>query len=229
MMNCIVVDDDEVSRMIVTQLVQQNDELNLVHVCDNAKDAYKILQQGGIDLAFLDIEMPNMTGLELVESLINTLPQVIFITSNPNHAVKAFEYGLVDYIMKPLTLPRFLKAVQKAQANLKKPILDSQTPDDIYVKSDGNIIRIKLNQIDYVEALSDYVIIHAAEKRVVVHSTMKNMEQRLHINDFVRVHRSFIVHINKIDTLTGNNLIVRNKEIPIGASYKNALLEKLKL
>jgi len=162
----------------------------------------------------------------MVESLENA-PQVVLITSNPEYAVQAFELSITDYLVKPIKYVRFLKSVEKVRSNLTSPILDSLNKEDIYVKSDSKIVKIKLDDIQFVEALSDYVIINTAEKRYIVHSTMKSIEQKLSQNNFTRVHRSYIVNIDKIQTIEDLNIIMPKKSIPIGASYKNAFLSKL--
>jgi len=226
-MNCLVVDDDEFAREVVKQFIARTEGLVLTGECNNATDAYLMLRKGEIDLVFLDVEMPGMTGIELVKTL-EVIPNVIMITSRQEYAVEAFEYGLTDYLVKPINYPRFLKAIDKVKetrANIKDV---EQRQDDIYVKSDSKIMRIKLDTILFVEALSDYVLIHTDNgKKTIVHATMKGMETKLPSASFVRVHRSFIVNIRKIDTIEDLSIIMPNKIIPVGASYKNSFLEKL--
>ncbi len=230
-MNCIVVDDDEFSREVVRNFIHKTNEsgseMNLVAECDNALDAYNVLTKGGIDMVFLDVEMPDMNGLELVESL-DSLPQIILITGQNQYAVKAFEFGLTDYLVKPISYARFLQAVNKAKKNLAEPVLDTQGSDDIYVKADNKIVRIALQDIFFIEALADYVIINTENKKYIVHSTMKGLEKRLPEAEFVRVHRSYIVNISRVDTIEDNAMIIMpQKTIPIGGSYRTKFLDKL--
>ncbi|MEH0158695.1 LytTR family DNA-binding domain-containing protein [Limibacter armeniacum] len=226
-MNCIIVDDEEVSRMIVRDFVERTPSLKLIAECDNAVEAFKIMKEEAIDIIFLDIEMPEMTGIELVQSL-DSLPQVILITGRKDFGAEAYEYSLTDYLIKPINYPRFMKAVEKAQNNLQKDILDTQGNDDnIYVKADNRIVRIKLSDIYFIEALSDYVIINMESKKYIIHSTMKGLEQKLPSDMFTRVHRSYIVNLTKIDSIEDMSIVMPQKAIPIGNSYKSAFLSKL--
>lgn len=225
-MNCLVVDDEEVSRKVVESFVARTNFLNLVGVLDNALDAYEQLKKQEVDILFLDIDMPNMSGIELVESLDN-LPQVILITGRTDVGAKAFEYGLTDYLEKPVNYPRFLKAVEKARNNLGKNVWDTQNTDHLYVKVDGRVVRLLLDEILFVEALSDYVIINTPQKKHIVHSTMKGLVSRLPESQFARVHRSYIVNVDKLESIEEGVIVMPKKQIPIGASYKEKFLKRL--
>ena len=229
-MRCIIVDDDEFSRNVVETFVARTQSLELVAICANALEAHEVLQRETIDVVFLDVEMPQMSGIELVQSL-DSLPQVILITGRSEYAVDAYEYGLTDYLVKPIEYPRFLKAVSKAQENLQKPVLDTASPNgrDLFVKADNKIVRLLFADINFVEALSDYVIINTPAKRYIVHSTMKGIEQKLPEADFVRVHRSYIINLKQIQTIEDSGIVMEQKTIPIGASYRNKFLKKLNL
>jgi DNA-binding LytR/AlgR family response regulator len=223
------VDDEDMSRNIVRHFVEQTSFLTLAKECADAIEAANFLQQNPVDLLFLDIEMPQMSGMELVKSL-QVKPQVIFITSRSDYAVEAFEYNVTDYLVKPITYARFLKAVTKA-----KEVFDTQQPlqlysKDLYIKSDSKIVKINLKDLLYVEALADYVMMYTASgNRHVVHSTMKGVEKKLNSGEFVRVHRSFIVNIEKIEAIEDLSIIINKKLIPIGASYKDSFLKKLNI
>ncbi|MEM1136539.1 MAG: LytTR family DNA-binding domain-containing protein, partial [Bacteroidota bacterium] len=222
-----VVDDEEVARIITKDFVERTAQLELVAVMDNAIDAYNLLKKEKIDLVLLDIEMPEMTGIELMESLEDK-PQCILVTARNDLAVKAYELAITDYLVKPVVYKRFLQAIQKVEANANKAVLDTQGSEDLYVKADSKIVRIKLDSIKFVEALSDYVIIHTEQKKYIVHSTMKGIANRLPNDEFSRVHRSFIVNIKQIETIEDmSNIIMPNKIIPIGASYKSDFFKKL--
>jgi DNA-binding LytR/AlgR family response regulator len=228
-MNCIIVDDEEMSRNIVRHFVEQTSFLTLVHECANGIEAANVLRQTPVDLLFLDIEMPQMSGMDLVKSL-QVKPQVIFITSRSDYAVEAFEYNVTDYLVKPITYARFLKAVTKA-----KETFDAQQPlqlysKDLYIKSDSKIVKINLKDLLYVEALADYVMMYTSTgNRHVVHATMKGVEKKLNSGEFVRVHRSYIVNIEKIEAIEDLSIVINKKLIPIGASYKENFLKKLNI
>jgi DNA-binding LytR/AlgR family response regulator len=228
-MNCLIVDDEDMSRTIVQHFVEQTNFLNLVQSCSDAIQAANVLQQTPVDVLFLDIEMPHMTGMELVKSL-QVKPQIIFITSRTDYAVEAFEYNVTDYLVKPITYARFLKAVTKA-----KEQFDAQQPvqlhsKDLYIKTDSKIVKLNLKDLLYVEALADYVMFYTANgSRHVVHSTMKGVEKKLNSGEFIRVHRSFIINIEKIDAIEDLSIVINKKLIPIGASYKDGFLKKLNI
>jgi DNA-binding LytR/AlgR family response regulator len=228
-MTCLIVDDEDMSRSIVQHFVEQTNFLSLVQSCSDAIQAANVLQQTPVDVLFLDIEMPHMSGMELVKSL-QVKPQVIFITSRADYAVEAFEYNVTDYLVKPITYARFLKAVTKA-----KEIFDAQQPvqlhsKDLYIKTDSKIVKIHLKDLLYIEALADYVMFYTANgSRHVVHSTMKGVEKRLSSGDFMRVHRSFIINIEKIESIEDLSIVINKKLIPIGASYKDGFLKKLNI
>lgn len=227
-LKCLVVDDEEFAREVVKQFISRTEGLTLWKECDNAEDTFVLLRDGKADLVFLDVEMPGMSGIDLVKTL-EVVPPIIMITSRQEYAVDAFEYGLTDYLVKPINYPRFLKAVDKAQNRTQntQSVERSQGEEDIYVKSDGKIVRLKLDSILFIEALSDYVIINTASRKLIVHSTMKGMESKLPSSDFARVHRSYIINIKKIDEIQDTSVLMPDKIIPIGASYRNRFLEKL--
>ncbi|MEN7546725.1 LytTR family DNA-binding domain-containing protein [Rapidithrix thailandica] len=224
-MDCIIVDDESVARQIIKTHVLNTPELTLVGEFEDSIEAFNFLKDNKVDVAFLDIEMPEMTGMDLVQS-IPDLPQIILITAQKEYALEAFEYNVVDFLVKPVRYPRFMKALDKVKQNLQKT--SEKAPEDqIYVKADNKIVRLTLEDIFFIEALSDYVIINTLQKKYVVHSTMKGMEKRLAATNFIRVHRSYIVNINKIDTIEDMTIVMPQKEIPIGASYKSSFMEKL--
>ena len=226
-MNCLVVDDDATFREIIKGQIAMAEGLKLIGECDNAFQALHILKKGHIDILFLDQEMPGMKGMQLVEKL-ESLPQIILISGKKDIGAKAFELGLTDYFLKAnITTERFLKAIHKAKVNLDAPILNViGNEDHIYVKSNGKIIRIKLNDIFFVEALADYVMINLENKRHIVHSTMKAIETKLG-SLFMRVHRSYIVKLSKVETIEDMSIKMPQKSIPIGASYKIMFLSTL--
>jgi DNA-binding LytR/AlgR family response regulator len=233
-MNCLIVDDEEMSRNIVRHFVEQTDFLNLVGICSDAIEAANFLKKENVDLIFLDIEMPGMTGYELLESFSENPPQIILVTGKKEYAADAFNYDVTDYLVKPLTYSRFLKAVTRAQERLSgQPAGGTSSsrklPDDLYVRSDSKIVKVNFNEIYYVEALADYIMIFTADSKLIVHSTMKGFQSRLPQEKFVRVHRSYIINADKIEAIENLFVVINKKHIPIGASYKDEFMKRLNL
>ena len=230
LMNCIIVDDDEMSRTIVRHFVEQTKSLNLVGMCADGIEAVNLLRTDPVDVIFLDVEMPEMTGIELVKSL-TVKPQVVIITSRSDYAVEAFEYSISDYLVKPITYARFLKSVERVRENIgRENAGNTQAPSqDLYIKTDSKIIKVSLNELLYVEALADYVVLHTATARYIVHSTMKGIERKLSDGAFVRIHRSHIINTNKIESIEDLSVVINKKYIPIGASYKENFLKRLNI
>lgn len=227
-MNCMIIDDEQMSRLALKMLIEQTNFLHLHHEFESPVQA--IAHLGEVDLVFLDVEMPQMTGLQFLEN-VAIAPQIILTTSKPEYAVNAFEYSVTDYLVKPLEYPRFLKAVLKAQQNHKASMANAipynTTSDSIFIRTDARIVKISLSHITYIEALADYVTLHVGEERYIIHATMKALEKKLPITEFVRVHRSFIVNINKITAIEDFNIAIGKRVIPIGASYKDSFLKKI--
>lgn len=227
-MNCIIVDDEQMSRDAVEHCVKQTDFLQVVKVCSNAIDAIKVLEKNHIDLVFLDVEMPEMSGLDMIRNL-QKLPQIILITSKKNYAIEAFEYHVTDYIVKPVSMGRFTKAVQRAKEIHEKQHHIAVAQDHIFVKSDSRFIQIKTRDILWIEALGDYVNIYTAKEKFTILSTMKDLESKLKAAEFVRVHRSYIVRIDRVKAIEDTVLVIEQKVIPIGKSFKENLMTRLNL
>jgi len=228
LMNCIIVDDDEMSRTIVRHFVEQTKSLSLVGMCADGIEAANLLQTDPVDVIFLDVEMPEMTGIELVKSL-TIKPQVVIITSRSDYAVEAFEYSISDYLVKPITYARFLKSVERVRENISNQHFGHAPSRDLYIRTESKIVKVSLDELLYVEALADYVILHTAATRYIVHSTMKSIERKLSDGTFVRIHRSHIVNTKKIDSIEDLSVVINKKYIPIGASYKENFLKKLNI
>ncbi len=240
MMNAIIVDDEPLALDVLETYVGKLDSINLVGRCQNALEALELLKKESVDLIFLDIQMPQLTGIDFVKSLSNP-PLVIFTTAYPNYALEGFELNVIDYLLKPIAFDRFMKAVNKASDQLEllrkeaAPVAatpaaeSSEQKDFIFVKSDKKLIKIKYDDIIYIEGLKDYVIIRLAESRVITLQTMKSLETKLPLDKFKRIHRSYIVGLDKINAIVGNMVEVIEKKapkhIPIGKNYREELLE----
>ncbi len=232
-MNCIIIDDDEMSRRVVEEFIGRTDFLNLTNSYTNAVEAINYLKQGAeVHLIFLDVEMPEMTGIEFLNSL--TLPpQVIIISSKEKYAIQAFDYSVTDYLLKPITYARFFKAASKAYELFNKGRSLNDTDKEIFIKKNSSLVRIKYNDILWVEALENYVVINTTTDKFTIHFTMKSIENQLPLVKFKRVHRSFIVNVSRITSIEDNSVIIKmtdsKKVIPIGKSYRDRLLNEINL
>ena len=231
MINSIIVDDEPLALDVLETYIEKMPELNLVQRCSNALEANEALKKHDIDLMFLDIQMPQLTGIDFLKTLANP-PIVIFTTAYPNYAIEGFELDALDYLLKPISLERFMKAANKAidQINLQNNEGGADGEDFIFVKADKKLIKVKYADIVYIEGLKDYVIIRQEEgKRVITLQTMKSLEAKLPANLFKRIHRSYIVGIGKIDAVLGNMVKVtekgQKKHLPVGKNYREDLLK----
>jgi len=226
MIKTLIVDDEPLALDIIESYIEKIPDLELVARCDNAIDANEILQKEHVDLLILDIQMPQMTGIELVKSL-RSKPKVIFTTAYSEYAVEGFELDAVDYLLKPVAFDRFMKAVNKVKDGADRSTVAADD-DFFFVKADKKLMKIHFNEILYIEGLKDYVIIKKEAGRVIALQTMKSLEAKLPSNIFMRVHRSYIVNIAKIKAVVGNSLeLIENgktKDIPIGKNYKDDLI-----
>lgn len=231
-MNCIIIDDDKLSCRVIEEFIGRTENLVLLHTFNNAVDAINALKvEDEIDLIFLDIEMPEMTGLDFMDTLVNA-PQIIVVSSKEKYALDAFEYDVTDYLLKPIQYGRFYKAVNKALVRYNKGKLDTKG-DEIFIKHNSSLVRLKYNEILWVEALENYVIVNTYNEKFTIHFTMKAIEQKLPATKFSRVHRSFIVNTSSINVIEDNAILIRthdgSKSIPIGKSYKEKLMGDINL
>ena len=225
-MNVIIVDDEPLALEVIETYLSNFPELKLLAKCANAIEAYEALENHNIDLMFLDIQMPQISGIDFLKSLKNP-PKVIFCTAFPNYALEGFELNVVDYLLKPFSLDRFTKAVQKFKEiynkNDKALSTEAALPDYIFVKADKKLIKVHFEDIFFVEGLKDYVMLHTPTGRIVTLQTMKSLEEKLPSDTFIRIHRSYIVNLKLIELLESNAVIVNKKKIPIGKNYKDEL------
>jgi DNA-binding LytR/AlgR family response regulator len=237
MIKAIIVDDEPLALDVLETYIDKMPELSLIAKCENAIEANEALKNNEVDLMFLDIQMPQITGVEFLKSL-NNPPAVIFTTAYPDYAVEGFELNAVDYLLKPISLDRFMKAVNKVSAQIGSKSSESgkvveMEGDFFFVKADKKLIKVDFEDIVYIEGLKDYVIIRQVSGRVITLQTMKSLENKLPEATFKRVHRSYIVNINKINAVVGNMLEVtekgQTKHIPIGKNYREELLNIINL
>jgi two-component system LytT family response regulator len=231
-MNCIIVDDNKMARTAIRLMIEQVDFLHLLHECENPVDAFNILQTEEIDLVFLDVEMPEMSGVDLIKNL-EKRPLFILISAKKEYAVEAFELNVADYIIKPVSLARFTMAVSRAKelydSKHKKVEGPASDKNYIFARANGVLAKINIDDIKYVQALGDYVSIYTSTKHYTIHSTLKGMEEKLPKNKFYRLHRSYLVAIDQIETVEENTAYVGKQNLPIGEQFKKGLLQKLNL
>jgi len=230
-MTCIIVDDDKMARTALRNLIAKVDFLELKEECSDAMEAFNYLKKEQVDLVFLDVEMPGMNGLELIKNL-EKRPLVVLITANQNYAVDAFELNVTDFIVKPVTMSRFMSVVSRAKEileNKNQTIGLDEKGNYIFVRSNSVLTKIQLKDIIYIQALGDYVNIHTNDKRYTVHSTLRRMEEKLTPSKFYRLHRSYLVSMDHIDTVEDNTAYVGKNHLPIGEQFKKELLRKLNL
>lgn len=233
-MNCIIIDDDKVTRILFEKYIEKTDFLELKASFSNAIDAVKIIHsEETIDLIFLDIEMPEMTGLDFIKSF-EMLPQVIIISAKEKHAIEAIEYNVVDYLLKPVSYPRFFKAANKAYNRFKDQNNIPLSNDGIFIKTNTSaLIRLKYDDILWIEALENYIVINTFDERYTIHFTMKSILSKLPPRKFARIHRSYIVNLSKVELIEDSAIIMATKTgdkvIPIAKSYKNNLLDNINI
>jgi DNA-binding LytR/AlgR family response regulator len=225
--NCLIVDDEPVARKIVQEFVEELDWLQLVGQAESPLKAINVLAKSSVDLLFLDIEMPQMSGLELLKNLPNP-PVVIVTTAYPQYALEGFELSVLDYLLKPISMERFLKAALKAKAFFEqKNKTITPTADYFFVKCDGNIERIELRELLYVKALENYIIIQTAQRKYITYLTMKGLEEYLPTKQFVKIHKSYLVPIAKIDRIEGNEVHIGNEKLPLSRNLRAEVLERI--
>ncbi|MEI6021580.1 MAG: LytTR family DNA-binding domain-containing protein [Bacteroidota bacterium] len=228
-MNCLIVDDNKIARTVLKHLVSGLDFLNMVGECENIIEASNHLNHEKVDLILLDVEMPKISGLDFLKSKPNH-PLVILITSKPDYALEAFEYNVVDFILKPVKEERFLKAINRAKETFESANYQVNFEKDFFfVKEKGKSSKLKVDDILYLQALGDYVSIFCANKKFTIHYTLSAIEKQLPASKFMRIHRSYIVALDKIDTMEEGTVYVYQTALPVGDSQKQALLQRLNL
>jgi len=235
--NCLIVDDEELARNLVENYVNRLPHLNIVGKCANPFEAMQALQEDRVDLIFLDIQMPELTGIEFLKTL-SQKPMVIFTTAYKEYAMQGYELDVVDYLLKPFRFERFLQAVNKASKQIKTltpnegnnvaaSSTEEKQKDYILVKSDYKVFRLFYKDIYYIESMREYVAYHTAEGRTLSLGSLKKLESELPLEQFMRIHKSYIANKTKIKALEGNMVHLGETKLPIGASYKDEVLKQV--
>ena len=228
--NCVIVDDEPVARKVIESFVEKIPNLTLVKSCKNAMEAFEILNTQHIDLFFLDINMPDVSGLSLAKT-INKKSKIIFTTAYREYAVDGFNLQAVDYLLKPIAFDRFLQAVNKffeTKIIIQKDVEENLIKNNfIFVRSERKMVKVVFNEILYIESLSDYIKIYTKNKVLVTRETISNLEVKLPSHQFLRIHRSYIINLNKTDSYTNELVEIDKNAIPISRTYKENVLKKL--
>lgn len=231
---CLIVDDEPLARELIHGHVEKLENFEIVAECGDAMKALNILREKQVDLMFMDIQMPQITGIEFMKTLKHP-PKVIITTAYREYALEGFELDVVDYLLKPITFERFLKSVNKyyLQNQDELTVVSGTVPDKmseepfIYVKENKKVVKLYLSEIKYIEGLSEYIQIFTDKRKIITKTSMSQMEEKLPAEKFLRIHKSFIVSMNKIEAFTANTIEIQGKELPIGRSFKNSVLSAL--
>lgn len=234
-LKCIIIDDEPLPIVLLTDYIQKTPFLQLAGAYTNPLEALDALRRNNVDLVFLDIQMPELNGVEFVQ-FISERSKIIFTTAYPNYALQGFELNVLDYLLKPISFERFLKAVNKANQVTPEgavpngaSLLSSASPpsDVLFVKVEHKIIRVLTTDILYIEGLKEYVAIHTREKKIITLQSMKKMEEILPPTHFFRIHKSYIVAFDKIDFIERNRVFVNTRPLPVGETYKDSFFERI--
>lgn len=238
MIKCLIVDDEPLARKVIISHCSKFNDLVIVKECENAIQALEIIRTENIDLIFLDIQMPQITGMDLLKTLHNP-PKIIITTAYREYAIEGYEFDVLDFLLKPISFDRFFKAIDKFYSHrqikisanedsiqqVEKCVVDND--DFILVKENKKMIKIFFNEILFIESLREYVHIHLVDNKIITKCTISSMEEILPLNDFIRIHKSFIISKNKIKAFTTYSVEINNQEIPIGRSYREEVLKIL--
>lgn len=227
MLNCIIIDDDAMTREILKQFISKHTDLIFINEFSGATDAFNFVKQNKVDLIFLDLEMPEMSGMEFLETYNTHLPNVIITTSHEDFAIKAFQFDVSGYLIKPITINSFNKAILKLTSFNKQTSFPEVSNSVVFVKKGSVIKKVNLKDIYLIECIGDYVNLFTDSEKFTLHSTMKQMERKFSSTEFMRVHRSYIVRIDKIHEIEEDGISFGEKVIPIGKTYKQEVLSKL--
>lgn len=228
-MNCLIADDNELALIMLSSLIAQTKNLTVVVKCSTALEAFNYLKDNAVDIAFLDVEMPGMTAIELIKALPKK-PVIVLLTANPAYAVDAFDLNVADYIVKPVTLARLLQAIEKATSLLSKVKQERKEPEQpfLFIKEKNVLKKVALHDILFIEAMGDYIKIHCTDKWYTANSSLRAMEEK-YGRYFLKVHRSYLVSLSKIESIDESVINIGKNMIPVAESFRKKLLEKLDL
>lgn len=227
-LSAVIVEDLQVAADYLARCCEKSGLLEVKGHFPNVEAALQFLNQQSVDLLFLDVEMPGATGFELLDRLAYS-PKVILTTSKTEYAYNAFEYNVSDFLKKPFTYQRFLDAVQKVIAPTPENNVNSTATDHIFIKTDGKLIRLNNSDILFIESMGDYVKFVSADKKYITHNTIKNLEEKVNKQCFLKTHRSYIINVDKIDDIRENLLFIKGNEIPISKAHRSEVLRRLNI
>ena len=227
-LSSVIVEDLQVAADYLTRCCEKSGLLEVKGHFPNVEEALQFLNQQSVDLLFLDVEMPGATGFELLDRLAYS-PKVILTTSKVEYAYNAFEYNVSDFLKKPFTYQRFLEAVQKITAPTPDNNVNSTATDHIYIKSEGKLIRLNNSDILFIESMGDYVKFVSTDKKYITHNTIKNLEEKVNKQCFLKTHRSYIINVDKIDDIRENLLFIKGNEIPISKAHRSEVRKRLNI
>lgn len=226
--NCLILDDEPIARDIIKAHVSKVTGWQVVGSCQRAAEAYEILLNETVDVIFLDIEMPGTTGIDFLKSLKKP-PLVVFTTAYHQYAVDGFDLNIADYLLKPITIDRFLQAVEKVKQLLQSTATEETEASHCFIKHEGKLVKIQFDDIAYIQAEKDFSSLYLSNEKLFVSMHLKMFEDLLPSHSFTRVHRSYIIPHGKVEAINGNTVQINGAEIPIGSSYKAALFKALKI
>lgn len=229
--SCLIIDDEALARKGIEKYVNEIDFLDLKGICKNAMEANSILSKEKVDLLFLDIEMPMLTGIDFLKT-INYKPKIIFTTAYSEYAIESFEFDVIDYLVKPISFERFLQAANKANRLINQDLSseikqeNSKSNEEfIFIKTDKQLTKVFMNDILFVESMQNYSQIHTSKETLVTLIPLKKVAEILPENDFIRIHKSFLISKSKIEAIMGNQLVIKNHKLPIARSYKDSVFQ----
>jgi DNA-binding LytR/AlgR family response regulator len=227
-LSSVIVEDLQVAADYLARCCEKSGLLEVKGHFPNVEEALQFLNQQSVDILFLDVEMPGATGFELLDRLAYS-PKVILTTSKTEYAYDAFQYNVSDFLKKPFTYQRFLEAVQKVTSPSVENNVSSTATDHIYIKTEGKLIRLNNSDILFIESMGDYVKFVSTDKKYITHNTIKNLEEKVNKQCFLKTHRSYIINVNKIDDIRENLLFIKGNEIPISKAHRSEVLKRLNI
>ena len=226
MIKCIIVEDEALAQQVIQNHLQRIDSFELVGICNNAIEAKDVLNKQEVDLIFLDIQLPGMTGLNFLRSLENP-PLVVLTTAYAEYALESYEFNVIDYLLKPISFERFSKTVNKITEGrlFAHPVKGKENlHDHIFIKSNSKFFKVNFSEIVYIESMKDYLKIHTTEYKLITHQTMSEMEKILPAKQFIRIHKSYIIALSYVKSIYGNSVDMKNATLPIGINYKEKVM-----